>query len=118
MINKKIKELIEKNALAIATVMENGKPNVIGVACVKVIGKNKLLITDNYMKQTVRDIKNNSNVAVVVWDKDWEGYKFLGKARYYSSGKWLKVVKELPENKGMPAKGAIVASISKVIKAA
>lgn len=117
-ITKKVKDLVEKNALAVATVMSNGKPNVIGVACVKVIEGEKLLITDNYMRQTVVDIQKNPSVAVIVWDKDWNGYKLIGKAKYFSRGEWVLKVKKMKENKGLPAKGAIVVKVSKVIKSA
>lgn len=110
-----IKNLIEKNPLAFATVFNN-KPNVIGVAFVKVMDKNKILITDNYMKSTIKNISENNNVALVVWDKNLNGYKLIGKAKYYTSGKYLAIVKEMKENRGLPAKGAILINISKIIK--
>ena len=48
-LSKDIKNLIEKNSVALATVMSDGRPNVIGVAYVKVVDGNHLLVTDNYM---------------------------------------------------------------------
>lgn len=118
LIDNQVRKLIESEAVAVATVMENSNPNIIGVACVKVVGGNQILITDNYMNQTVKDIQNNPRVALAVWNKKWEGYKLIGKAEYFSQGKWLDKVKKIPENKGMPAKGAILVSVDKVIKAA
>lgn len=41
---------------------------------------------------------------------------FLGKAEYYSKGKWKNYVKEMKGNKGMPAKGAILVSVKEIIK--
>jgi len=117
-INKKLKNLIEKHPVALATVMPNGKPNVIGVAFVKVIGEDKLLITDNFMKQTVKDIKANPNIATVVWDKDMNGFKLVGKAKYFNGGEWVDKVKAMPENKGLPAKGAILVSVNLIIQSA
>ena len=111
----KIKNLIEKNPLAFATV-SNNKPNVIGVACVKVVDKNKILITDNYMKSTIKNISLNNNVAIVVWDKNLNGYKLIGRAKYYTSGKYFEFVKKMKENRGLPTKGAILINISKIIK--
>ena len=49
-ISKDAKKIIEENPVAFATVGDVGKPNVIGVAFVKVVSKNQVLITDNYMK--------------------------------------------------------------------
>ncbi|MDZ7586498.1 MAG: pyridoxamine 5'-phosphate oxidase family protein [Patescibacteria group bacterium] len=118
MINNRVKKLIESEAVAVSTVMPNGNPNIIGVACVKVVGVNQVLITDNYMNQTVKDILNNPRVVLAVWNKKWEGYKLLGKAQYFDKGKWLERVKKMPENKKMPAKGAILVSVDRVIKAA
>jgi len=115
LITPEIKNLVETESVAIATVMKQGTPNVIGVAFVKVID-DKLIVTDNFMNQTIEDIKNNSRVATIVWDKDMEGYKLLGEATYFDSGKWVEFVKDMPENKDMPAKGALVIKVDRVIK--
>lgn len=115
-INSKTKKLIEENPLAFATVDDAGKPNVIGVAYVKVVSKNQVLITDNYMKQTKENIKKNNNVCLAVWDKKWNGVKLIGNAEYFTSGKWKKFVEQMPENKGLPAKGAISVTVSELIK--
>lgn len=114
-ISKDAKKIIEENPVAFATVGDVGKPNVIGVAFVKVVSKNQVLITDNYMKQTKENLSKNNNVCLAVWDKDWNGYKLVGRAKYFVSGKWKKIVKEMPENKGLSAKGAILVTLSKII---
>jgi len=98
--------------------MRDGNPNAIGVAYVKVVAGMELIITDNYMNQTPKDIQNNKNVCLLVWDKEMKGYKLIGEAEYLSSGKWLDFVKELPENEGLPAKGAILVKIIKIIPSA
>ena len=115
-ITPKAKKLIEENPLAFATVDKTGKPNVIGVAYVKVVSRNQILITDNYMKQTKENLEKNNNICLAVWDKKWNGYKLIGKARYFTKGKWKKFVEEMSENKGLAAKGAILVTISQLIK--
>jgi len=117
-ITKDLKKLIESHPVAVATVMPKGTPNVIGVAFVKVVNDNQVLITDNFMNQTIKDIKNNSSVTLAVWDKDMEGYKLIGKAQYFDKGKWVEKVKALPENKDMPNKGAVLVTVSKFFKSA
>lgn len=112
----KIKKLIEENPVAFATVDNSGKPNVIAVACVKVISKNQILITDNYMKRTKENLEKNNNVCLAVWDKNWNGYKLIGSAEYFTTGKWKRFVEQMPENKKLPAKGAILIAVSKLIK--
>ncbi len=115
-INPKAKKIIEGNYVAFATVDKSCKPNVIAVACVKVVEKNKILITDNFMKHTKENLENNNNVCLAVWNQKEVGYKLIGKAKYFSEGKWLEFVKQMPANKGFPAKGAILVTISKIIE--
>jgi predicted pyridoxine 5'-phosphate oxidase superfamily flavin-nucleotide-binding protein len=113
-----IKKLIEENPVSFSTVMAEGKPNAVGVACVKVVSDTEVIITDNYMNQTPKDIQNNKNVCLLVWDIEMKGYKLIGQAEYISSGKWLDFVKKLPENKGLPAKGVILVKVANIIPSA
>ncbi|MFA5392488.1 MAG: pyridoxamine 5'-phosphate oxidase family protein [Candidatus Paceibacterota bacterium] len=114
-LTKNIKKIIEQNPLAFATI-GNKKPYVIGVASCKVVEGDKIVLTDNFMKTTVRNLLENNNVALVVWNKKGEGCQFLGKAKYYKKGKWLNYVKKLKENKEFPAKGAIIVKVEKIIE--
>jgi len=41
-----------------------------------------------------------------------------GTAKYFTSGKWYKIVKEIPENREEPCKGAILVTIKKIKKIA
>jgi len=117
MISEEAKKIIEDNALALATITDKGEPYVIGVAGCKV-KDDKIVITDNYMKSTVENIKRIPKVALVVWDKKMNGYQFLGQAEYFNDGDWVKYVKGLKENKDTPAKGAVIVEVNKVIKSA
>lgn len=110
-----VKKLIESNPVALATVTADNKPNVIGVAFVKVVSDNQVLISDNYMNQTIKDISQNKNVCLIIWDSELRGYKLVGEAEYFTDGKWKKYVEQMVENKGLPAKGAIVVKVSKII---
>lgn len=114
-ISKNIKKIIEENPVAFATVNKNDKPNVIAVAFVKVISRNQVLITDVAMEQTRNNLKENNNICLAVWNKNWKGYKLVGKANYFSAGKWKKFVEKIPENKDEKPKGAIMVTISKII---
>lgn len=115
-IHKKAKKIIEENYMAFATVDKNCKPNVIAVACAKVVEKNKILITDNFMKHTKDNLKENNNVCLAVWNDKEEGYKLIGKAKYFFNGKWLNFAKQMPENKGFPTKGAILITVLKLME--
>jgi len=53
---KKIKKLIENNPVVVATVLDRKFPNAVVVAFVKVISGGEVLITDNYLNQTIKDL--------------------------------------------------------------
>ncbi len=117
-LNSKQKQLIENNALGLATVNEDGSPHVIAVGYCKVVGVNRILATDNYMRETTENILKNNLAAVAVWNSDWqtkcEGYEFSGKADYFTKGKWFDKVRALKENQGEPCRGAILITINKI----
>jgi len=112
---EEIKKIIEENAVALASIDVDGNPYCIAVAYVKV-KDDKIVITANYMNTTLENIKNNVNVCLVVWDKDWKGYQIKGKAEYFEEGEWMDCVKAIPENKDEPCKGALVVEINNVKK--
>lgn len=113
------KKLIEKRVLGFATSDLDGKPNVIAVSAAKVIEEDKILITDNYMGKSRQNLLKNSQVAIVVWSKgEEEGYQFKGVVQYLTSGKWKKFVEEMKENKGLPAKAAVLVTIKEIYKLA
>jgi hypothetical protein len=114
-ISPEIKELIETETIVIATSDAQGKPNAIPVACVKVVSKDQLLITDNYMVQTRENLKENQKVCLVVWN-DEGGYKIVGAAEYFDKGEWKSKVEKMPENEGLPSKGAILVEINQIIE--
>lgn len=112
------KKLIESKTAAFATIGSDGKPHVIAVGALKVVGPDQVLISDNYMRSTKANIAHNPVVAFVVWDENMGGWQFKGIASYYSTGEWVEKVKKLKENKGMPAKGAIIVTVLEARKSA
>ncbi|MBR9701735.1 pyridoxamine 5'-phosphate oxidase family protein [Candidatus Pacearchaeota archaeon] len=112
-VTSEVKKIIEENPLALATINENGEPYVIAVAYVK-LKDGKLIITNNYMTNTLKNINQNNKVSLAVWDKDWAGYQINGTATYFEEGKYFDIVKFIKENEGEPCKGAIVVEINKI----
>ncbi len=117
-INEGIKNMIENNALGFASVDENGNPHNIAVGYVQVVSKNQLLVSNNWIEETIENIKNNPNVSLVVWRQDWKencvGYELKGTAEYFTSGVWVDRIKKIPINKGEPCKGAILVTVNKI----
>lgn len=119
MISLGLKKLIEANVLGFATIGRNGKPHNIAVACVKVEGNN-IVISNAHIRESIRNIEKNSNVSLVVWNKEWEkacvGFEIIGKASDYTSGKWFDYVCKLSDNEGYKIKSAIVVKVAKIKK--
>ncbi|MCX6763524.1 MAG: pyridoxamine 5'-phosphate oxidase family protein [Candidatus Moranbacteria bacterium] len=119
MISPCIKKLIEANAMGLATIGKNGKPHNIAVACVKVEG-DLVIISNTHIKESVKNIQQNKNVSLVVWNKEWEkacvGFELIGQAKNYTSGKWFDYVCRLRENKGYKLKSVIIVKITKIKK--
>ncbi len=118
MINEGMKKMIENNALGLASVDESGSPHNIAVGFVKVVSDNELVISNNYIEKTIENIKANSNVSLVVWERNWEencvGYELKGTAKYFTEGEWVDFIKKIPINEGEPCNGAILIKINQV----
>lgn len=114
-IDSKTQKIIQNNPAALATSDLNNRVNISVVAYLKVVDKNKILITDNFMAQTKKNILKNPKVCLAVWNKNWQGFKLFGQAKYFSTGQWLSFAKKMKENKNMPVKGAIILSPTKIM---
>jgi predicted pyridoxine 5'-phosphate oxidase superfamily flavin-nucleotide-binding protein len=116
-ITPKQKKLIESLdlALALATCDSGNNPNVVGVACCRVFDNNKILITDNFMNKTRKNLLENNKAAVAVWSSNMtEGYQFKGKVEYLTKGKWQQMVNEDPENEGLAHKAAVLLHVEEI----
>ncbi|MCK5449632.1 pyridoxamine 5'-phosphate oxidase family protein [Candidatus Pacearchaeota archaeon] len=117
-LNNGIKNMIENNALGFASIDKSGKPHNIAVGFVKVVSNNELVISDNYLNETVENIKINPSVSLVVWSRDWEencaGYELKGTVEYFTEGNWIDFIKKIPVNRNEPCKGAILVKLNKI----
>ena len=107
-----IKDKIENAIVSPATVDNEGKPHNIVIMYAKVKDE-KIIITDNYMKTTVENIKFNPNISLVFWEGE-KGWRVDGKAEYFDQGEWLDFVKSLKENERFSPKGALVINVEEV----
>jgi len=107
-----IKDKLERATIAVATADKQGKPHNIAIMYAKV-RDDKIVITNNYMKTTVNNLKENNKISLVFWQKE-KGWRIDGEAEYFDSGEWLDFVKDMPENKDMPCKGAVVINVKEI----
>jgi len=106
-----IKDKFENSTLAISTIKEN-KPHTIFIIYPKIVD-NQIIITNNYMKTTIENLKINQNICLAFFEGE-KGWRINGKAKHYSSGKWLEFVKKLKENEGFSPKGALVIDVEEI----
>ena len=82
---QRIKDIIlDADSKAIATLSKEGEINVVPVSSV-LIDQEKIWLFDYFMKKTVENIKQNPNVALVVW-QDMKGWQIKGNASYVVEG--------------------------------
>jgi predicted pyridoxine 5'-phosphate oxidase superfamily flavin-nucleotide-binding protein len=106
----KFKRYIEKKLIYLATSDNKGRPNLITVMYCKLIGKNQILVTDNFMNKTRKNLLQNNKISVVCGAGE-EWYQLKGTAKYLPKGKWKNIVKAMSENKGLAAKAAVLITI-------
>lgn len=107
----KIEDIKNKNVALASVGLDNNPHNI--VVEINSVEDNKIVITNNFMNTTVKNIGHNPHVSLVFWEGD-DGIEIDGVAEYFDSGEWLDYVKCLPENAQFDTKGAIVIEIKKV----
>ena len=101
-ITDEMREIVGKTkGWALATVSKEGIPNVVPIGNGKVVSENEVLLTDNFMRKTIRNIKTNPDkVAVSAWDWDTvQGYQFKGTARIETSGEVFEEAVHMAKSK-------------------
>jgi hypothetical protein len=84
----KVKQLFDKTALvSFGTANKNGMPNVIAVFWKKAPDNETILLIDNFMKTTIKNLSENNQVCLSFWNSGTEeAYKIKGLAKYYTQG--------------------------------
>jgi predicted pyridoxine 5'-phosphate oxidase superfamily flavin-nucleotide-binding protein len=87
--NDDMRDIFAKAKIYImATASLDGKPNGVPMGLVRMISDDEILIADNFMQKTRKNLEENPRVAVSFWNpKGPGGYQFKGKARIETSGK-------------------------------
>lgn len=87
------KELIENNPIHIATINKDNTPNISVASDVKVLDKEKLIISCNEMNNTQENIKFNKNIALTSFNSEWIGLRLFGTADFYTDGEYYDFCK-------------------------
>jgi hypothetical protein len=87
-ISNEVKNLFGKQSLVVfATADKQGNPNVVPIFWKKILGDQTILLVDNFMKMSKKNLLENSGVCLALWDTQTEeAYKIKGEAIYHTEG--------------------------------
>lgn len=114
-LSKKQCDFLKRRKLAIlATANSKGEPRAIIVEVNKAESE-RIIITDNQMGRTKRNLLENKNVFILAFKEDYSyGLKISGKAEYRTKGECFDFVERSKANKGYSPKGAVVITIKEI----
>lgn len=115
------KELIDGRPIHIATVNNSNNPNLSVASDVRVIEKDKIIISVNEMNNTQKNIEYNPNVVLTAFNEEWIGLRIFGIGQFYTDGEYYEFCNNTFFSNGevtpfgaTKPKGAIVIKIEKI----
>jgi len=89
----------------LATVGENGAPNIIYVTCVGVLGDDRIVVADNYFDKTRKNLLRGCKGSMLFRDKKGKAYQIKGSLEYHTKGEVFDFMKTWnpPEHPGHAA---------------
>ena len=83
-------DAIEKdNVVFLATATADGTPNVVPIGFARPIDNKTIMIVDNYMNKTRKNLEKNPKASLVVRDASKAPYQFKGTVEIVESGKYF-----------------------------
>lgn len=89
-LTEEMKDAIEKdNVVFFATATPDGVPNVVPIGFARPIDDNTILVVDNYLNKTRKNLEDNPKASLVVRDASKAPYQFKGTVEIVESGKYF-----------------------------
>ncbi len=95
---KEMVDAVEKDLVFLATSSKKGIPNVVPIGFARPIDDETILIADNYMNKTRKNLEENPNISLVTKDATKCPFQFKGKIEIFESGKYFDIVTEWGQN--------------------
>jgi predicted pyridoxine 5'-phosphate oxidase superfamily flavin-nucleotide-binding protein len=111
-----MKEMVSTQQCFIATVNDDGTPNIAPKRSTRVLSDESLIFTEGTGGATYRNIKRGSKVSVAVVNRDIvDGYRFIGDAVLQESGELYDAAAAISAKMGRPKPFAVaVINISEI----
>ncbi len=98
-----MKTIFGKQLAVIATVSKEGTPNVGPKGSIHVVDDETLGYSENVSEKTLRNLKENPKVAIMVADREnRDGYQIKGTAELLTSGNFFEQVTKRQEERKKP----------------
>lgn len=78
-------DLINNAYAAALSTCADGVPNVVPVSMKQVIDDETVMVSDQYMKKTLANLRENPHAALSVWDEE-TGFQVKGSVTYENEG--------------------------------
>lgn len=88
---KECQDLINNAYAAALSTCSDGIPNVVPVSMKQVIDDETVMVSDQYMKKTLANLKVNPHAALSAWDNEG-GYQVKGTVTYENEGPRYEMV--------------------------
>ncbi|MCG2828418.1 MULTISPECIES: pyridoxamine 5'-phosphate oxidase family protein [unclassified Methanothermobacter] len=116
MMSREMMDAIEKELVFVATADEEGTPNVVPIGFARPLDEKTILIADNYMKKTIRNLHENPKMALIPQNARECPYQFKGTVEIFKSGKYFDMVVEWAQNvmTELEPKSAILMTVEEI----
>ena len=103
-ITQDMKDIAAKTRTFIfSTADKNGKPNGVPIGMVRIISDSEVMLTDNFMLKTRKNLEENPAAAISYWSgEDRYGYQLKGKAMIETSGKLFDEATQQVKERKLP----------------
>ncbi len=107
-------KILEGKIIFLATADKFGASNIIAAEVNKITDDGRIIITNNQMVKTIKNITATKKAAILFTDNKEIWWRIFVAADYDTNGKWFQLVKNLETNKKWKPKGALVLKIKRV----
>ena len=102
-LTSEVKEMLEKQLAVIATASKDGTPNVGPKGSIHVVDEETLAYSEGTGEKTLRNLKENPKVAVMVVDRGKsDGYQIKGRVELLTNGDFFERVANRQKERKMP----------------
>ncbi len=109
-------DAVEKDLVFISTTSKKGIPNVVPIGFARPIDDDKILIADNYMNKSRKNLEENPWISLVTKDSTKCMYQFKGKVEIFETGTYFDTVTEWGQNAmtKLTPKAAILMTVTEI----